>query len=61
MKITQSQAYFWTKQWQADEQAAQSDIESGQTTRFDVIDDALEFLERNDDLSFDHDECLKDP
>ncbi|MCA9922341.1 MAG: AbrB/MazE/SpoVT family DNA-binding domain-containing protein [Anaerolineales bacterium] len=43
--IDRSQAYFWSKRWQAGEQAAQADIESGQTTRFDDIDDALEFLD----------------
>lgn len=43
--IDRSQAYFWSKRWQAGEQAAQADIESGRTTRFDDIDDALEFLD----------------
>ena len=43
--IDRSQAYFWSKRWQVGEQAAQADIESGQTTRFDDIDDALEFLD----------------
>lgn len=43
--IDRSQAYFWTKRWQAGEQDAQTDIESGQTTRFDNVDDALDFLD----------------
>jgi len=48
-----AQAYFWSKRWQAGEQIAQSDIESGQTIRFDNVDDALKFL--------DGDDCLKHP
>jgi AbrB family looped-hinge helix DNA binding protein len=43
--IDRSQAYFWTKRWQAGEQDAQADIESGKTTRFDDVDDALDFLD----------------
>jgi len=43
--IDRSQAYFWSKRWQAGEQAAQEDIESGQMTHFDDIEDALEFLD----------------
>ena len=43
--IDRSQAYFWSKRWQAGERAAQADIESDQTTRFDDIDEALGFLD----------------
>jgi antitoxin PrlF len=61
MKTTRSQAYFWTNRWQAGEQAAQKDIESGQTTRFDDIDDALEFLDCSEQSRLDHDDCLENP
>ena len=43
--IDRSQAYFWTKRWQTGEQEAQADIEGGNTTRFDNVDDALGFLD----------------
>jgi AbrB family looped-hinge helix DNA binding protein len=43
--IDRSQAYFWSSRWQQGEQAAQEDIDNGRTTRFDNIDEALDFLD----------------
>jgi AbrB family looped-hinge helix DNA binding protein len=42
--IDRSQAYFWSNRWQTGEQEAQEDIENGRITRFDNIDEALDFL-----------------
>ena len=46
--IDRSQAYFWTKRWQKGERAAEDDIEAGRVSRFDDIDEALEFLDSTD-------------
>jgi len=43
--IDRAQAYFWSSRWQAGEQEAQEDIENGRTTRFDNIDEELDFLD----------------
>lgn len=43
--IDRSQAYFWSKRWQTDEQEAQKDIDNGHITRFDDINEALDFLD----------------
>ena len=43
--IDRTQAYFWTERWQAGEQEAQADLETGRVQRFDNVDDALAFLD----------------
>jgi AbrB family looped-hinge helix DNA binding protein len=43
--IDRSQAYFWSSRWQKGEQEAQADIDNGRVTRFDDIDEALDFLD----------------
>jgi AbrB family looped-hinge helix DNA binding protein len=43
--LDRSQAYFWTERWQTGEQEAQADIAAGRLTRFDDIEEALDFLE----------------
>ena len=40
----ESQAYFWTEEWQRGEREADEDIEAGRVTSFDNIDDALRWL-----------------
>ncbi|VAW38458.1 O-succinylbenzoic acid--CoA ligase [hydrothermal vent metagenome] len=42
-----AQAYFQTSRWQEGEQEAQDDIDNGRITRFDDIDDALDFLDNS--------------
>ena len=42
--LDRSQAYFWTQQWQTGEQEAQADIVAGRTTRFNGIEEAINFL-----------------
>lgn len=44
--IDRSQAYFWTERWQAGEREAQADIEAGRVERFDEVDEAMAFLDR---------------
>lgn len=39
------QAYFWTPDWQAKEQAADADLAAGRYQRFDSMDDLLGFLD----------------
>ena len=46
--LDRSQAYFWTERWQAGEQEAQADIAAGRLTRFDDIEEALNFLENQE-------------
>jgi AbrB family looped-hinge helix DNA binding protein len=43
--IDRTQAYFWSSRWQAGEQAAQDDIDNGRVTRFEDMDEALDFLD----------------
>ncbi len=42
--IGRDQAWFWTKEWQNGEKEAQNDIEAGDVTSFDNVDDAIGFL-----------------
>ena len=49
LAIDRSQAYFWSKQWQGGEREAQDDIENGRVHRFDDIDDALDFLDSDEE------------
>lgn len=36
--LDKDQAYFWSAEWQAAEQAAQADIETGRTKSFDDVE-----------------------
>lgn len=40
----ESQAYFWTEEWQKGEREADEDIRAGRVTVFDSADDALQHL-----------------
>lgn len=39
------QAYFWTPEWQAKEEAADADLKAGRYQTFDSMDDMLTFLD----------------
>lgn len=39
--IDRDQAYFWSKRWQAGEQASEKDLQSGRVADFDSMDDLL--------------------
>jgi AbrB family looped-hinge helix DNA binding protein len=45
--IDKSQAYFWTKQWQAAEKQAEDDIESGRIKSFGSVDEFVDGLEED--------------
>ena len=49
LAIDRSQAYFWSSRWQDGEREAQDDIENGRVSRFDNIDDALDFLDSDEE------------
>jgi hypothetical protein len=40
----ESQAYFWTPEWQAGEQEAEEDIAAGRVYEFDNVDDLIASL-----------------
>jgi len=42
--IDPSQAYFWTKEWQAGEQEAQEDIRKGRIKKFKSVKELMEDL-----------------
>jgi len=42
--IPPEQAWFWTERWQHLEHEAQADIDDGQVTEFDNVDEAIAFL-----------------
>lgn len=44
-KIPQSQAYFWTKEWQEAEREADEDIKAGRVKEFKSGKDAAKYLE----------------
>jgi hypothetical protein len=43
--IDATQAWFWTKAWQAGEAEAEADIEAGRTTAFDSSEAFLDSLD----------------
>jgi TRAP-type C4-dicarboxylate transport system substrate-binding protein len=43
--VDKSQSYFWTKQWQEGERAADEDIQAGRVKVFDSAEELLEELE----------------
>ena len=44
VKIPKSQAWFWSKEWQKKERAADRDIKEGKTRTFSSVDELLENL-----------------
>ena len=44
--IDSSQAYFWTKEWQAAEKKATEDIKAGRIKAFDTVDELINDLEQ---------------
>jgi len=44
VKIPKSQAWFWSKEWQKKERAADRDIKEGKTRTFSSVDELLEDL-----------------
>jgi hypothetical protein len=42
--VDKSQAYFWTKKWQAGEKEADRDIEAGRVKIFDNVDELIKEL-----------------
>ena len=45
LAVEAKQAYFWTEQWQAMEQAADEAAAQGQSRTFDSMDEMLDFLD----------------
>jgi AbrB family looped-hinge helix DNA binding protein len=43
--IDKSQAYFWTKEWQAAEREAEEDIRNGRVAEFDTLEDLFKDLD----------------
>lgn len=43
--IDESQAYFWTPEWQAGEREADEDIAAGRVHTFDNVDELIASLE----------------
>ena len=41
---TNNQDWFWTPRWQEKETDAQKDIEEGRVSKFEHVEDALEYL-----------------
>ncbi len=41
---TDSQDYYWTPEWQADEQASLAEYTAGRARRFSTADDAIAWL-----------------
>lgn len=44
--IDTSQAWFWTKEWQARERKADEDIKKGRIKKFDSVEDLIKDLHR---------------
>ena len=47
--IDRSQAYFWTKRWQDGEKEAEEDLRAGRTKSFENIEDALAYLDGDEE------------
>jgi len=46
--IDESQAYFWTAEWQAAEREASADIAAGRAHEFEDVEDLIASLEGED-------------
>lgn len=44
--VDKSQAYFWTKEWQAAEREADGDIKAVRVKVFDTVDELIKDLKR---------------
>ncbi len=44
--VDKSQAYFWTKKWQAAEKEADEDIKAGRVKTFDSVDELIKDLDK---------------
>lgn len=44
--VDKSQAYFWTKRWQAGEREADEDIRAGRVRTFDSVEELIKDLEK---------------
>lgn len=47
--IDKSQAYFWTKEWQAAELEAEEDIRLGRVAEFDTLEDLVRDLDNTEE------------
>ena len=47
--VDRSQAYFWTKRWQEGEKEAEADLHAGRTRSFEKIEDALAYLDEDEE------------
>ena len=45
IKIPESQAYFWTKEWQEAEREASEDIRAGRVKTFDTAEELIKELD----------------
>ena len=45
--IDKRDAWFWSDEWQKAEAEAQKDIENGNVTEFETVDDALAYLRKS--------------
>lgn len=42
--VKQGQSYYWTRAWQADEEAAADELDRGATKRFSDLETAISWL-----------------
>jgi len=48
-RIAHSQAYFWTREWQAAEREVQRELDAGRSITFTSAEDALDWLDSDND------------
>ena len=48
-RIAHSQAYFWTREWQAAEREVQRELDAGRSITFTSAEDALDWLDSAND------------
>ncbi|HHY74187.1 MAG TPA: AbrB/MazE/SpoVT family DNA-binding domain-containing protein [Bacillus bacterium] len=48
VQVPVSQRWFWSEEWQKEEQEADKNIKLGHVTSFDNVDDALDWLDSNE-------------
>lgn len=47
--VPKDQAWFWSEKWQAEERIVDEQIKNGQVKSFDNIDDAINFLDNQNE------------
>lgn len=47
--VPKDQAWFWSEKWQAEERTVEEQIKNGQVKSFDNIDDAINFLDNQNE------------